>query len=251
MIPAARVLGRAGVRALLAGVAVAALAGCGGSELLSPPTGVDQLVIPTPSPRPADFVERIDNPWLAWRPGSSTTYRQSGSTGAVVEEVTVTVSATPTPVAGLAATVLTTSWTGGRQTVDWFAQDRDGNVWWLGRDGSWTAGQDGAQAGLWMPAAPRVGDGFRQGAAEDVSEDVATITLAPDEGSDEGSGDPSPSPSDGPSGASTSAGSTTEVQVRSVLDPGAVSIRTYVEGAGLVRDLRSGPDGYLRTVVPD
>ncbi len=69
-------------------------------------------------------------------------------------------------------------------TYDWFAQDRRGNVWYLGEDtksyepggkvntaGSWEAGRDGAQAGVAMPAHPRVGQRYRQeyyaGQAED------------------------------------------------------------------------------------
>jgi hypothetical protein len=54
------------------------------------------------------------------------------------------------------------------RTLDWYAQDRDGNVWYLGensfemKDGrfvkagdSWEAGVDGAQPGIIMPADPR------------------------------------------------------------------------------------------------
>ena len=54
-----------------------------------------------------------------------------------------------------------------RDTLDWFAQDADGNVWHLGAqttalapgrvvttDGSWEAGIDGAQAGIVLPAIP-------------------------------------------------------------------------------------------------
>ena len=55
-------------------------------------------------------------------------------------------------------------------TYDWFAQDADGNVWYLGEEtdeyedgevvsteGSWEAGVDGALPGIVMPADPRVG----------------------------------------------------------------------------------------------
>ncbi len=55
-------------------------------------------------------------------------------------------------------------------TDDWYAQDREGNVWYLGeqtaeyengkvktRAGSFEAGRDGAQAGIAMPADPRSG----------------------------------------------------------------------------------------------
>jgi hypothetical protein len=72
-------------------------------------------------------------------------------------------------------------------TFDWFAQDRDGNVWYLGEDtkefedgelvsteGSWEAGTKGAQPGIIMQASPQVGVGYRQeyfpGEAEDLAE---------------------------------------------------------------------------------
>ena len=55
-------------------------------------------------------------------------------------------------------------------TYDWYAQDGDGNVWYLGEDtaefedgematkaGSFEAGVDGAQAGIIMPADPEPG----------------------------------------------------------------------------------------------
>ena len=60
-------------------------------------------------------------------------------------------------------------------TDDWYAQDGDGNVWYLGentaeyengkvktRSGSFEAGVDGAQAGIIMPADPRDGMAYRQ-----------------------------------------------------------------------------------------
>jgi hypothetical protein len=71
------------------------------------------------------------------------------------------------------------------RTADWYAQDRAGNVWYLGeataeldkrgrvtsREGSWVAGVNGARAGVYMPAAPAVGVAGRQeylkGHAED------------------------------------------------------------------------------------
>ena len=56
---------------------------------------------------------------------------------------------------------------------NWYAQDSEGNVWCFGRrsrkfedgkvvnlDGSWTAGVDGAEPSMCMPADPRAGDTF-------------------------------------------------------------------------------------------
>lgn len=73
----------------------------------------------------------------------------------------------------------------GERTIDWYAQDGSGTVWYYGEataelsragrvastEGSWLAGVDGAKAGIFMPAHPRVGQSFRQeylrGHAED------------------------------------------------------------------------------------
>jgi hypothetical protein len=72
------------------------------------------------------------------------------------------------------------------RTSDYYAQDRCGNVWYFGEDtatldpqghvistdGSFHAGVDGAQPGVFMQAHPRVGRRFRQewyqGHAEDT-----------------------------------------------------------------------------------
>jgi hypothetical protein len=72
-------------------------------------------------------------------------------------------------------------------TYDWYAQDRDGNVWYMGEDskdyengqvksteGSWEAGVHGALPGIVMQAHPAVGQAYRQeyykGQAEDMAE---------------------------------------------------------------------------------
>jgi hypothetical protein len=79
-------------------------------------------------------------------------------------------------------------------TIDWYAQDADGNVWYMGeqtaefengkiasRAGSWEAGKDGAMPGIMLPAEPQVGQKYRQeykrGEAEDNGEVLATNNL--------------------------------------------------------------------------
>ena len=76
-------------------------------------------------------------------------------------------------------------------TFDWYAQDADGNVWYLGeetaefedghlapREGSFEAGVDGALPGVVMPADPAAGLEYRQeyyaGEAEDNGAVLAT-----------------------------------------------------------------------------
>ena len=71
---------------------------------------------------------------------------------------------------------------------NWFAQDRDGNVWYFGefsRDfqngvpvtstGSWEAGVGGAKPGIIMKAQPMPGDTYFQEYAPGVAEDMATV----------------------------------------------------------------------------
>jgi len=73
-------------------------------------------------------------------------------------------------------------------TFDYFAQDRDGNVWYfgerideyergrlVGHEGQWLAGEHGAKPGLFMPAAPKVGAKFAQERAPGVAEDRTTV----------------------------------------------------------------------------
>ena len=70
------------------------------------------------------------------------------------------------------------------KTFDWFAQDKDGNVWYFGEDtkefengkvvstaGSFEAGKNGAKAGIIMLAHPVLGKVTPQEDAPDVAED--------------------------------------------------------------------------------
>ncbi len=146
--------------------------GCSDASPDSPPSGVDELTIPTPSPDPADFVKHIDNPWLALEPGTTWRYSVSGATpGTLV----ITVEDTTYDIAGVATTPVRRTEPTGDEVVDYFAQDRRGNVWWFGREGVWLAGEDGAQAGLAMPATPRLGDGWRAAYDADVVDVRVTV----------------------------------------------------------------------------
>lgn len=157
-------------------VAVGTLGACGSSASPSiAPSGVDELVVPTPDPDPADFVAEVDNPWYPLEPGRTWTYEDSSTAGGTV---TVRVVDDPQEVAGIGTTAVERTEPDGTSYVDRYAQDRRGNVWWFGRDGVWRAGEDGAQAGLAVPATPRLGDGWRAayGAGQvDVRVTVAAV----------------------------------------------------------------------------
>jgi hypothetical protein len=75
-------------------------------------------------------------------------------------------------------------------TSDYFAQHRDGSVWYFGErvanyengkvdhEGQWLAGKGNAQPGIYMTAKPRVGQVFRQERAPGVAEDRSTVLAA-------------------------------------------------------------------------
>lgn len=178
-------------RAALVLLAAALLAACGASPVTQPPTGIDGLTVPTPSPSPQDYVGRVDNPWFPLVPGTRWTYRRSTPAGS--ETLTATVLARPHRVAGVDTTAV--RWEARRPsgrtpslTVRWYAQDTAGNVWWFGQrvirrtprvdlltSRSWAAGRDGARAGLVVSAAPRAGDGYANGFQPGVVESRSTV----------------------------------------------------------------------------
>jgi hypothetical protein len=140
---------------------------------------------------PGDFTTQIDNRYWPMRPGSRWVYREPGENGRT-QRVTVTVMHRTTRVAaGIRARVVHDVVTQGgklvEDTYDWYAQDRAGNIWYLGedttehqdggtsREGSWEAGVDGAQAGVIMPARPRVGLRYRQEYYAGHAEDRAQV----------------------------------------------------------------------------
>lgn len=174
----------------------------GGSETAADPTEAPATVDPVIDPGdggdyapvldPADFVAVIDHPYLPFVAGSRWVYEETGADGEV-ERIEVVVQDETREIAGIEATVVRDTVTLDGElvedTFDWFAQDREGNVWYLGEDvdnyedgelvdhdGSFEHGVDGAFAGIVMPADPQVGDAYRQefypGEAEDLGEVV-------------------------------------------------------------------------------
>lgn len=196
-------------------VSTGVLTACGSASVSSPPSGVDELVIPTPSPDPADFVDTVDNPWFPLEPGTTWSYTVSDTTGAHA----MTVAVQPGPEVGGVPTTARVTTEGESVRTDWFAQDDRGNVWWFGREDSWEAGVDGAEAGLVMAETPRVGDGYRPALAPGVSEDTVTVIALDDR-------------------VTVPAGTfeTLLVDGRSELGSAARTEASYAEGVGLVSE---------------
>jgi hypothetical protein len=173
--------------------AITLLAACGGDDGAEPAS--TPVIDPgdegdyQPDLDPANFVAVIDNPYLPWLAGSRWVYE--GESDGERERNEIVVTDDHKTIMGIEATVVHDAVYVGDQlkedTYDWYAQDRDGNVWYLGEDtkeyedgevvsteGSWEAGVDGAQPGIVMPADPTVGVTYRQeyyaGEAEDMGE---------------------------------------------------------------------------------
>jgi hypothetical protein len=131
----------------------------------------------SPSIRPADFVALIDNRFWPLEPGTGYHYR--GVRGHTPQRDDEIVLSRTKQILGIACTVVrdTVSEAGRavERTYDWYAQDREGNVWYMGENSlelkhgqmvrasdSWESGVDGAQPGIIMPGHPQPGDAYRQ-----------------------------------------------------------------------------------------
>lgn len=148
---------------------------------------------------PADFTTEIDNPYFPLVPGTRLTYREIDEEGKKLKVVVIVTSETKRIANGITARVVRDTVTKEGEiiedTFDWYAQDSDGNVWYMGEDtaefengkiktkkGSFEAGVDGALPGIIMPADPQPGLAYREeyykGEAEDNGEVLSTDELA-------------------------------------------------------------------------
>jgi len=142
---------------------------------------------------PANFSTTINNPLFPMKPG--TTYIYEGPTSQGFIRNTVEVTANTKLIDGVTTIeVHDQVFTDGaltEDTLDWYAQDKDGNVWYFGEDseellngrvssigGSWQAGVNGASPGIVMKAHPKVGKFYRQEFLLNTAEDTAaTLNL--------------------------------------------------------------------------
>ena len=140
---------------------------------------------------PAEFTTEITNPYWPMIPGSRWVYRETEEGSVKVVVVTVT-DRTKRIANGVEARVVHDVVSEDGEPVevtdDWYAQDADGNVWYLGeataeyengkvasREGSFEAGVDGAEAGIAIPANPEVGLAYRQEYYAGEAEDKARV----------------------------------------------------------------------------
>jgi len=154
---------------------------------------------------PSDFVKGIDNRYMPLVPGTSLHYvNKSIEDGELItSNDDVTVTSDIKLILGVSCTVVhdqvTIKGKVTEDTYDWFAQDKQGNVWYCGEatkeltdtgwstEGSWEAGVDGGCAGIIMWAHPPAHMGetyyqeFEHGTAEDQAKLIdinSTVTVA-------------------------------------------------------------------------
>jgi hypothetical protein len=198
---------------------------------------------PKPPALPNQWASQIDNPYLPLEPGTTLTYRGKVE-GKNVTDVFAITNQTKL-IEGVNARVIHDQvFRGGNlveDTFDWFAQDADGNVWYFGEDtkeldhgtvisteGSWEAGVNKANAGIFMPAHPAVGDFFKQEDAKNVAEDCTRIV----------------SLNASVTTPFVSSDNALKSEEFSLLEPGVLDNKYYVKGIGNVaeRTVQGGSD---------
>lgn len=150
-----------------------------------PTSGYNPIIIP------AFFKgHQIDNPYFPLVPGTTFFYEADTEDG--LEEIETIVTHDAKTILGVTCAVVhDIARLDGEiieDTLDWYAQDCFGNVWYFGEysetyengvltgtEGSWEAGVDGAKPGIVMKAHPKVGDTYRQEYYAGIAEDMADV----------------------------------------------------------------------------
>ena len=202
----------------------------------------------TPVLDPANFVSVIDNPYFPLPVGRTLVYR--GVKDGQTQTDTVTVTDRKKVILGITTTVVhdraTHDGTPLEDTFDYYAQAKDGTVWYLGEDttaylpngktdtsGSFQAGVNGAQPGIIMEAHPQIPDAYRQECFAGEAEDTAWVV------------------------GTTGSTRVPYGNVRNVLttleatqvEPGAYVEKVYGPGVGIVRERSlTGPNEFAELV---
>ena len=180
--------------ALALGLSAVAIAGNGAKESAKAaaitrglPQGSEAVTLD-----PADFTTNITNPYFPMRPGSKWVYQENNADGRKKSVVLTVTRQTKVIANGVTARVIRDVVSENGKAVeitdDWYAQDKTGNIWYLGeavlnykngklisKAGSFEAGVDGAQAGIAMPANPVAGLAYRQEYYKGIAEDKGAV----------------------------------------------------------------------------
>ena len=143
-----------------------------------------------PDINPGDFTSIVTNKYFTLTPGKKMIYESETQDG--LERIEVYITNEKKLVMGVeTAVVWDRVWLNDElieDTRDWYAQDKEGNVWYFGEDsktlvnnkvvstkGSWEAGIDNAKPGIIMMANPQIGESYRQEYYKGEAEDKADV----------------------------------------------------------------------------
>jgi hypothetical protein len=134
----------------------------------------------------ADFSANVDNPWFPLKPGTKFIYigTKDGRSAREVFNPTSRIKMIEGVPCRVVDDKLYLDGKLAEDTLDYYTQDRGGNVWYFGEEtksidengkvdtsGTWMTGVNGAWPGVYMEAVPQIGHLFRQewykGEAED------------------------------------------------------------------------------------
>jgi hypothetical protein len=216
------------IKAAVVGLGLVLTASCGDNS-----TGPTQSIPFDPN----NFVSGVSNTFFPLTPGAKYYYEGQADGAAQTDSVEV-LSETKTILGVVATVVHDRVFTGSElteDTFDWYAQDADGNVWYLGEDtkeleggqvvsteGSWEAGVNNAEAGIimWGDPAAHIGEEYRQEFSRGVAEDFGKV-VAVDQSVDV------------PYGSLTGCMKTED---RSALEPGVLEDKFYCPQVGLTAE---------------
>jgi hypothetical protein len=214
----------------------------------------DSSTGPTTNPPfdPANFVAGVSNPFFTLTPGTINYYE--GQSGGEAQTDSAEVLSQTKTILGIAATVVHDRvYSSGElieDTFDWYAQDKDGNVWYLGEDtkelengqvttteGTWETGVNGAAAGIimWADPSAHIGTEYRQEFAQGVAEDFGKVVAVNQT-------------IDSPYGSLSGCVKTED---RSALEPGVLENKYYCPPVGLTSEfgLQGSTDSNELTAV--
>src|SRR3989344_3425492 len=143
-----------------------------------------------PRINPDDFSMSINNKYFTLIPKTKYIYEKQTEEG--LERIEVYVTQETKDILGVETRVVWDRvWLNDElieDTKDWYAQDKDGNVWYFGEEskeiidnkiksyeGSWEAGINGAKPGIIMKANPKVNEFYRQEYYKGIAEDFGKV----------------------------------------------------------------------------
>lgn len=139
---------------------------------------------------PANFIHGVNNPFFPLPPGRTLVYE--GQTADGFEHSEFIITRKTKVIQGVTCVqvhdVVYLDGELAEDTLDWFAQDKEGNVWYFGEntgeledgrfvtlEGTFTAGVNNDKPGIIMEAHPKVGDFYRQEFSLENAEDFAEV----------------------------------------------------------------------------